>query len=118
MKPRNTIIKLLATPDTLIRNAINKLTQNMIKTDRFRLTDAIACSWHIDVWQRYAGIIGEIKMMGRDCKSILDVGGSGGLILNFIRHPDLCVLDIDKTALLGSDKTQYTLDNCHSSNKN
>jgi len=43
-------------------------------------------------------------MMGRDCGSILDVGGSGGSILNFIQHPNLCVLDIDKTALMSSDK--------------
>ncbi|RLG25029.1 hypothetical protein DRN76_03265, partial [Methanosarcinales archaeon] len=50
-----------------IRNIINKLTRNMIKTDRFRLTEAIAYSWRIDVWQRYSGIAEKIKMMGRDC---------------------------------------------------
>jgi ubiquinone/menaquinone biosynthesis C-methylase UbiE len=106
MKSRDTIIKLVAAPDNLFKNAVVKLTQNLIKTDRFRLTEAVAYSWRIDVWQRYSIVVENIKMMGDECKSILDVGGSGGSILSFIHQSsyNFCILDIDKTAIMGTDK--------------
>lgn len=80
-----TVLKILTAPDNLIRNCIDKLARNRIKTDSFSLIESITYSWRIDVWQRYSCIVEEIKMMGDDCKSVLDVGGSGGSIINFTK---------------------------------
>ena len=55
----------------------------------------------VDLWYRYASVIEELQEMDFGNTSILDVGGAGRGISNFINNEryKICVLDIDKNEI-------------------
>lgn len=97
---------IIRIPEDLIKYIVKKLFNSKVRTDHFGIFESIRYSWHIDVFQRYSIIVKEINKMNDECTSILDIGGGGDVILDFIDSSkyNICVLDINKKAFFGANK--------------
>ena len=97
--------KLLAEPwllpDKVLVYLFAKLTRHVtLSPASFGWTQAILY-WRIDQWERYASVAQEIMRIDKPLTSVLDVGGDGGDIKEFL-NPNvyhLCILDINTEAL-------------------
>jgi len=102
----NKLRVIIRMPEDLIKYTIKKLFGGKIRTDHFGILESIVYSWRIDVFQRYSIIAKEIYKMDDACTSILDVGGSGGVILSFIDASkyNIYILDLNKKAFSNANR--------------